>query len=421
MMRLLDNLRSKDKKGLFEARFTGESYATGFIPFDYRNGYVMNCHDADGNVIQQQHMVGVPGGCFATIVGKSGTAKTTFAVQMAVNMIKNFNEGLIIHCDLEQATTYTRVMNVTGSSASWLKEHYILQQGKSYIEDIFEMVMNIVAEKESMKDTLIYDTGKLDEFGDPMKIYQPTIILLDSLPSLATKESDEGKKATEMYGSMGGGRMAKVLSQFYTRLMPVLKPYNITIIAINHIKAKIEINPMMKSQPQLMYLKMDESLPGGIAPVYYAHMLVKFISSTKYTVEENGFDGNEVKATLLKSRTNKSGQTVTLVYNQLTGFSPEFSLYKFAEENNLIEGRNPYLRMVGSEIKFNRKKFDVEFLTNEAFRNDVLKACAPALDAMLSRGITNDNGESEVHTNNIIDIADFLKDIPGDDDDSKTV
>jgi hypothetical protein len=42
--------------------------------------------------------------------------------------------------------------------------------------------------------------------------------------------------------------------------MPVIKTYNITVMCINHINAKIEINPFAKSQPQLMYLKMDESL-----------------------------------------------------------------------------------------------------------------------------------------------------------------
>jgi RecA/RadA recombinase len=61
-------------------------------------------------------------------------------------------------------------------------------------------------------------------------------------------------------------RVAKELAQFYKKLMPVIKTYNITVIAINHINQKIEINPMQKTQPQVLYMKMDESIPGGNAP-----------------------------------------------------------------------------------------------------------------------------------------------------------
>ena len=43
--------------------------------------------------------------------------------------------------------------------------------------------------------------------------------------------------------------------------MPIVKAYNIIIIAINHINSNVQINPFDKKQPQLLYLKMDESLP----------------------------------------------------------------------------------------------------------------------------------------------------------------
>ena len=68
-----------------------------------------------------------------------------------------------------------------------------------------------------------------------------------------------------MKGQTDAMKAAKQLKQFYSRLMPVIKTYNITIFTINHINQKIEINPFAKSQNQIMYLKQDESLknPGG--------------------------------------------------------------------------------------------------------------------------------------------------------------
>lgn len=381
-MRLLDKLREKDKKGIFEASYAGESYMTGFLPFDYRNGYILSSINSDDQLIVDQQILGVPGGCFITIVGKSGTAKSTFAMQLAVKMIEGFSDGIVIHYDLEQATTYTRVKNVTGASQKVLKTNYILKQGTSYIQDIFNSIMIIAKEKESLKDELMYDTGKLDEFGLPIKVFQPTVVIVDSIPTLSSKDTED---SVEMQGATYSNRIAREISQFYTRLMPVIKPYNITVIAINHIKSKIEINPMMKTQPQLLYMKMDESMPGGFAPIYYAHLLTKFVTSGKRTVEKDGFDGMDVNAILLKSRTNKAGQQCTLVYNQVSGFSRPLTLLRFAEENNLVSGRNPHLYFIGDDtVKFNRNKFEEEFYTREELGQSAIKTCIPVLTQQLS-------------------------------------
>ena len=56
-------------------------------------------------------------------------------------------------------------------------------------------------------------------------------------------------------------RVARALKQFFSRLIPIIKEFNITIISINHINQKIEINPFAKTQAQVLYLKADESLP----------------------------------------------------------------------------------------------------------------------------------------------------------------
>ena len=120
----------------------------------------------------------------------------------------------------------------------------------------------------------------------------------------------------------------------------IIKTYNITIFAINHINTKIEVSAFAKTQAQTMYLKQDESLPGGSAPIYYANTLIKFISSTKYKQEDDGFDGFMVKAELIKSRSNKAGQSCNLIYNQLTGFDPIMTLYQYAADNDLIDANN---------------------------------------------------------------------------------
>lgn len=259
---LLNRLRSKDKKGLFKASQTSVSYRTGFLPFDYRNGYAVEVRDLDENLIDTYHSLGIVGGTFVTIVGKSATAKTTFAIQMASAIVKPFESGLVQHFDLEQALNYTRIKNVNGWTQQELRDKYILKQEDNYINDIFDAVIEIATAKEENPEDFKYDSGLRDEFGDPIRLYVPTVMIVDSIPTLASK--DKGKM--ELEGSTYANRAAKDIAQFYKRLMPVIKKYNIIVVAINHINTKIEINPMMKTQPQVMYMKMDESLPGGNAP-----------------------------------------------------------------------------------------------------------------------------------------------------------
>lgn len=236
--RMLERLRAKDKKGLFTKTQTAVSYNTGFLPFDYRNGYMVQVRDIEDNLVKEYPSTGLVGGSFTTIVGKSGVAKTTFAVQIASNIVRPFASSFVQHYDLEQALTYTRIKNVNGYKQSELEDKYILKQEKTYIEEIFESIMTIAKEKEEHRSDYSYDTGLRNEFNEPIIALEPTVIILDSIPTVASADS-----SSEMEGGTYANRVAKALAQFYKRLTPVIKSANIMVIAINHINQKIEINP----------------------------------------------------------------------------------------------------------------------------------------------------------------------------------
>lgn len=381
--RLLDKLREKDKKGLFTPSQVSVNYPTGFAPFDYLNGYKVKVMDLDENLVGTYSAVGLTGGTFVTIIGKSGVAKTTWTIQTAFNMVRHFSEDAFIMCyDLEQALNYTRIKNITGATQEELDKKFILRQEKNYIEDIFDSIISIANAKENDKESFMYDTGNVDEFNRPIRTYVPTVIIIDSIPTLASKET-EGEE--EMKGQTDAMKAAKQLKQFYSRLMPIIKTYNITVFAINHINQKIEINPFAKTQNQVMYLGQDESLPGGVAPIYYANTLIKFISSSKFKEEDDGFDGFLVKALLVKSRSNKANQSCNLVYNQTHGFDPVMTLFQFATDNGMIDGRNPYKYFkINKDVKFDSRKFREEFNTNDNVKNTLMEAVGPELEKLLS-------------------------------------
>lgn len=261
---LLSKLREKTKKkGTFLSTQSPVAYSCGFPTLDYRNGCLVESRDDDEVVIDERESVGIVGGSFITTVGKSGVAKTTLMIQTGANIVRKFQNGLLVIYDLEQSLTMTRIKNITSLTQRELADKVVLRQEKNYIEDIFTGIMDIANEKEANKQDYLYETGLLDEFGKPIVAYEPTFILIDSIPTLSTKEIDNN---TDMEGQTYANRIARQIAQFYKKLMPVIRTYNITVAAINHINAKIDINPMAKSQAQLQYMKQDEAMPGGNSP-----------------------------------------------------------------------------------------------------------------------------------------------------------
>lgn len=394
--RLIDRLRKNDKKGLFLPAQTSVSYSTGFLPFDYRNGYKVQVMDSNECLIKTYASVGLMGGTFVTIIGKNGVAKTTWCAQVAYNMVKNLENAFVMHYDLEQATNYTRIKNITGASQQELSDKYIIRQEKNYLEDIFDSIIAIANEKEADKKSFMYDTGLVDEFNNPITTYVPTVILIDSIPSLASKDMDE----EEMKGQTDAMRMAQKVKQFYKKLLPIIKTYNITVFTINHINQKVEMNAFVKTQAQNMYMKMDESVPGGNAPMYYANTFVKFVSAGKFNKDDNGFDGFLVRAEFIKSRTNKAGKDCCMVYNQATGFDPILTLMQMADDCGLIEGRNPYRYFKGHEhAKFDTRKFRKDFNAKEEVRTALLECVNPELEKMLSFIDQEDKDDKAMYSN----------------------
>ena len=135
---LLSALRENDKDGLFAASPAMVCYSTGIPTLDYQLGYTIVSKDNNGVITGTHDCLGLVGGSFVTIIGKSGTAKTAAACKMGAEIVKPFKSGFVCHYDLEQALNPTRVMNITGLTNEEYMDHYVLKSSRSYIEDIFD-------------------------------------------------------------------------------------------------------------------------------------------------------------------------------------------------------------------------------------------------------------------------------------------
>lgn len=384
-MTLLNELQKADKTGqMFKRTPTAISHPTGFLTLDYRNGFMLTAKNELEEVLKRQPIMGIVSGSFNMVIGKSAAAKTTLAIQIAFNIIQQYASSFVIHCDIEAATNYQRIRSVTGAKNKDLNNRYILKQDGVYIEDIHKSIMTVAQAKRNSGDKYRTNTGILDEFGEEIIQYEPTVFIIDSIPSLALKNT-EGE--TDMQSDTYATRKAKKLAEFHRTLTPIMRETNIIVIHINHIQDKIEMNAFAKTQAQTMYLKMTESLPGGNSPIYYSTNIFKNVTKTKYKAEDDGFDGFLVNCELVKSRTNKAGQITPLIYDQAQGFDNYRTLLHFAEEMKLVSGRNPYRYFVKyPELKFSSKKFREEVVTNPKLRFALYDTIMPLLEQMLSVG-----------------------------------
>lgn len=406
---LLQRLRENDQDNLFEQSNSLVPYKTGLDLLDYRLGYKLVAKDMDENIIGNHDAIGVVGGSFITLIGKSGTAKTAMACKMAANIVKPYKNGFVIHFDLEGAMTLTRYRNLTNLTNKELSEHIILKSDRTYLENITDTIMAITQEKAKHKKDYTYTTEFKNEFGEKMDLYVPTVFVIDSIPQLSMKPEQKKVKAKKGSGEedymidnieLGKNtyamRVARDLTQFFKQYLSIIREYNITIISINHIHPKIQIdNPFAKSQAQVLYLKQDEQLPGGTATVYYANTIIKNVAvgSSKANIEEDGYAGFTVKSEIIKSRTNISGVSVPLVYDQNRGFSNERSLLYYAkEELGILNGGRRNSRYIGDnkDVRFDELNFVEEFKRPEV-KQVLMDAVQPHLEAMLFG--TTDVGE----------------------------
>ena len=76
-MSLMRELDAGDKKGLFKSNDTFVNYSTGLLPLDYANGFWLTIDDKEG--YRRVPVTGIIGGTFVSVIGSTGSGKSTFA------------------------------------------------------------------------------------------------------------------------------------------------------------------------------------------------------------------------------------------------------------------------------------------------------------------------------------------------------
>lgn len=397
---LIDQFRSmlskcKDIRQSKEAS-CGVSYPTGSINFDFKNGQVIYVKDQKTGNEFKYYSLGVADGSLNTIIGRSGCGKTTWALQSAANIVRNFSNGFIMHEDIEGGISEPRKQTLMKFTYEEFKKKYIARDKGITNENFYQRIKMLHDLKMTNYEEWEYDTGCYDHFGNKIFKLQPTVVILDSIAMLMPEKYANEE---EMSGQMAATSAAKANSALVKRIIPMLKSANIIMFAINHVLKSVDINPYQRAKASIAYLKQGEYTPGGKEFEYLANLFIRFDDS-KLKSETYDIDGSLVDIEFIKSRNSKAGKACTMVFNQDDGFDNDLSTFILLKDGGMIKGAGAYQYVDGHpEFKFTQKKFKSLLLEKPEF-GKVVSECAFKL---LSERLEAENKEVDTNNINIID------------------
>ena len=359
-------------------------YSSGFLSIDYKNGHRVRATTKDNKTVEYDS-VGITDGSINMVIGRSGCGKSTWVVQVGANIVRDFDHGLIFIDQLESGMLEDRTIQLTGFDPEVYDKRVKVRNAGITVESVYLQIKAIHDIKLSHEDIYRYDTGLVDSRGRGITKFQPTVYIIDSLPLLMpSRLMDED----ELGGQMSTTAQAKALAMLVRRCTQICKEANIIVFAINHITQKLEVNAFTHTKGLTSGLRQNESVPGGVTPLYIANGIFRLDDGTKVTRDkEFGIDGVHVIISNVKSRSGMIGvnSESDVIYNYAIGFDPDLALFIMLKNAGKINGAGAYLYLGDrDDKKFSQKQFKEKLLTDPEFCEIFMEECFKHLYGELS-------------------------------------
>lgn len=399
-------------------------YSTGIIVIDYSLGYKVNVRDESHTIIKQRVCLGLQAGSFNVITGPTQSFKTTLGIQMCAN-IAFANNGNVVHIDAENRLSLQRVKILTKLPESWFDgefPRYAIKTGAIGYDTLQNYITEIYEQKMRHKDILLKDTGEVDHHNKPIMLMPPTVVFLDSLSDVISKEYDmrdkkEWDKQKEMRSNTDGMQNAKTLKGVLSDILPMLKEANIIFVTVAHENANVAMQVFAGPKKQFQYGNKDIKISGGKSVEYNTSALMSFTGEIKdesrYHMNTDGFEGNTVLYEPTKATTNESGNIKTglgfkiIVDKRCNGCDNIRTLVKFLEDRGRIKGDRRGYKVIshkGEEMsdKFSWKNIYEDFRENPAAYKIFLTVAKEELETLLADAPDVDGAIDVFNINNTL-------------------
>lgn len=353
--------------------------STGFDYLDAMSGSIETAENGE-----RFYNLGMPMGKIVLYVGQSQTGKSTKAYQDGWAIIKDLNGDMTVF-DFERSTSNLekRVMEVTGCSKTQFADSVsCFKQETLTIDFVKDFMFDIVNKKRELGKSCFVDW--VDNKNKPIKIYPPTVIIIDSISATRSKELLENPAAD---GNMVNALLAKNNSSFLQSVLHILEAYNITLLCIGHVTNKIIIDPYAPIKLQLPGLDKNDNIKGGNAFCYFSSYAYQFMTGAELNPEKDlGISGRVTNVKILKSRSGYNQKKLPTAYTGKEGFNNLITNYFLLKDAGKIKtnGKAGINLANYPELKIPQKKFVDTYLTNEVFKEKFEDLVMDLMDGILN-------------------------------------
>ena len=384
---LVSIINGGDGKPIFRKNNIADySYPTGIPLIDYPLGYEVLIRDDNGDVSGRRLCLGIQAGSFNVITGATQSFKSTITNIIAAN-IAYANDGNVFHIDAENRLVLQRAKTLSKLPDSWFDgddPRYAIQSGSIGFDGLQEAITKIWLNKMKYKDLLLKDTGVLTSSGKPLMMMPPTVVFLDSLSDVLSKEYDINDKksienAGDLHSNTYGMINAKTIRGVLQDILPMLKEANIIMLAISHMNSNPATSVMGGPKKQFQYGSVDVKIAGGKAVEYNASLVATFTGESSadslYHMDTDGFEGNTVIFEPTKASTNESGNKKTglafrLVIDKRKGVVDNLrSLTLFLNDKGRLKGNKAGYRVLDENGEVISERFTWRHI-EEDFKKD---------------------------------------------------
>ena len=382
-------------------------YPTGISVIDYALGYEVNVKDEAGNIIKKRICLGLQAGSFNVLTGATQSFKTTLGMQMCAN-VAYANNGNVIHIDAENRLALQRAKTLTKLPESWFEgdfPRYAIKNGAIGYDTLQNYVTEVYENKMKHKDVLLKDTGEVDDHNQPIKLMPPTVMFVDSISDVISKEYDirdkkEWDKQKEMRSNTDGMQNAKTLKGVISDILPMMKEANIIVLVIAHENANVAMTAYAGPKKQFQYGNKDIKISGGKAVEYNASALMTFTGEIKedsrYHISTDGFEGNTVLFEPTKVSTNESGNEKTglgfriVIDKRRNGADNLRTLILFLNQRGRLKGNKAGFKVIdnkGEELteRFTWKKVYDDFKENPVTYKTFMLTAKEELEKLIAK------------------------------------
>lgn len=314
---------------------------------------------------------GIHSGNLIQLVGRPGCGKSAFAGNICAALQNQYKDAIVVYIDTELTTDTKR-----------MKDLGMINTPKPLcltIEGLFDII------------------DKLIEFKKSKNIVETTsYIIWDSVANTGTNKHATAETINQIIGYR-----ANVISQMLPSKLFLMKKFNITLIAINQVRDKIEMG-LMHSVADLKYLDSGITIPGGKSLHFNTLQMVILKQGKKIDSSKYGFSGFECECQFVKNKRFIPDVKFKMIYDHVRGFSNFWSKWTMlAEAKKITVGA--WCRLNGYEKTFRSAEAEELYLSNSEFKtafdevfNSHRDGLIESLKELQSKRIQNGSDTNEI-------------------------